>query len=552
MTTTRFGMAAVVAAWVVAGVGVTSKDAPPRIVDIVKAGHLEGVRALIAQHVDVNVPEADGTTALHWAVRADDLSTASLLIRAGANVSVANRYGITPLALAAINGNAAIIETLLQAGANPNTTLREGETVLMRAARTGRADAVQTLLAHGADVNARESWQGQTALMWAAAANHADAVQTLIDWGADLDARANRLGDKPKQEGIDDRTQKDGAAVDAMSFTYSKGGLTPLLFASREGALGSARALLIGGADPNLADPDGITPLVLAIINGHYDTAALLIDAGVDLNTVDTDGRTALYAAVDMHTLGWTLNRPAPPLRDGRYDSLDIVRLLLDKGASANPRLARAVRPRKILVFGIDILTAGATPLLRAATQTDLPVLHALLEHGADPNLTTGHQATALMLAAGLGWKDVYSQGTDADAIEFMKVCLSRGADINATDENGQTALHGAAQRGSPSVIDFLISRGARLDVKNRQNRTPLDEALAYFPPREPAAVRLRELMTARGIPIEPPKRTGPRCCGGCDCTKDLKPPDQKDESNGATSKADKSAPPPSVAGERR
>jgi uncharacterized protein len=524
---TRFVVASIVA-WGVAGVGVASKDAPQRVVDIVKAGHVEGVRALIAARVDVNVPEADGTTALHWAVRADDLNTATMLIRAGARVSAANRYGMTPLALAAINGNAAMIEALLKAGANPNATLREGETVLMRAARTGKPDALQMLLAHGADVNAREGWQGQTALMWAAAANHPDAVQVLIDWGAELDARANLLEDKPQQTGIDDRTQKDGVAVDRMSFTYSKGRMTPLLFAAREGALDAARVLLSAGADANLADPDGISPLLLAIINGHYDTAALLIAHGVDLNAADIDGRTALYAAVDMHTLGWTLNRPAPPSRDGRYESLDVVRQLLNKGANPNPTLTRAVRPRKLLVFGIDTLTAGATPLLRAATQMDLPVLRLLLEHGADPNLTTRQQTTALMLAAGLGWKDVYSQGTEADAIEFMKICLERGAQVNATDDKGNTALHGAAQRGSAAVIDFLVDHGARLDAENRQGRTPLDEALAAFPPREQAAERMRDVMTRRGIPIAAPKPTGPRCCGGCDCSKDLKPSDRK------------------------
>ncbi len=171
--------------WCVTGVGLLGKDAPP-IVEEVKTGHQDGLRALLAKHVDVKTPEADGTTALHWAVRADDLEAVNLLIGAGASATAANRYGITPLALAAINGNAATIEALLKAGADPNTTLREGETVLMRAARTGKADALRVLLAHGADVNAKERWHGQTALMWAAAANHAVAVETLVEWGADV------------------------------------------------------------------------------------------------------------------------------------------------------------------------------------------------------------------------------------------------------------------------------------------------------------------------------------------------------------------------------
>jgi ankyrin repeat protein len=184
-----------------------------------------------------------------------------------------------------------------------------------------------------------------------------------------------------------------------------------------------------------------------------------------------------------------------------------------------------------MLVFGIELLTAGTTPLLRAASQADVPVLRRLLAHGADTNIPTKDQTTALMLAAGLGWKDVYSQASEADAIEFMKACLDRGADVNAANVQGDTALHGAAQRGSPSLVDFLVARGATLNLKNKQGRTPLDEALAYFPPREQAAVRLRDIMVKNSIPIELFKRTGPQCCGGCDCTKDLKRPDRgKDE----------------------
>ncbi len=308
-----------------------------------------------------------------------------------------------------------------------------------------------------------------------------------------------------------------------MMFTFSHGGFTPLLFAAREGALDAARMLLSTGADVNLSDPEGISPLVVAIINGHYDTAALLIQRGANVNAADVDGRTALYAAVDMHTLGWTLNRPSPPQKDAEHDSLDVVTLLLDRGANPNAALLRAAKPRKLLVFGIELLTAGTTPLLRAAAEVDVPVQRLLLKHGADPNLATHHQTTALMLAAGLGWKDVYSHGSEGDAIQFMKVCLERGADVNAANWEGNTALHGAAQRGSTAFVDFLVANGARLNAKNKLDRTPLDEALAYFPPREQAAIRLRDVMVKNGIPIELARRTGPQCCGGCDCKDDLK-----------------------------
>src|SRR2546426_4750217 len=190
------------------------------LIEAVKKADKVAVRALLQQQIDVNLPEADGMTALHWAARLDDLQTADLLIRAGANAKAANRYGVTPLSLASADGNAAMIEQLLKAGADPNTALPEGETALMSAAGTGNVAAIKALLAHGAGVNARESSKGQTALMWAAAEGHAAAVQLLIESGADVDAR-------------------------------SKGKFTPLLFAVRRGAIDVVRVLLAAGVDVN-------------------------------------------------------------------------------------------------------------------------------------------------------------------------------------------------------------------------------------------------------------------------------------------------------------
>ena len=491
-----------VAAWLLTLASVAaSAAAETRVIDAVKSGNRDAVRALVAQRADVNQAEVDGTTALHWAVRADDGEVVELLLRSGAGVRVANRYGVTPLSLAAINGNAAMIDLLLKAGGDPNTTVPEGETVLMRAARTGKADAVAVLLARGADPNAVEGWHQQTALMWAVAEDHPESAKVLIEWGADVNAVSAVLDGEPRKDVIDGRTAKDGTALQALHTTFPRGGLTPLLFAARQGGVQCARALMAAGADVNRADPDGITPLVMAVINGHYDVAALLIENGANVDYADPGGRTALWAAVDMNTLEYSLNRPPPPPVDTR-DSLEIVKMLLARGANPNLALKRAVRGRKVNATNHGLLGAGATPLMRAATHVDVAALKLLLEHGANPNLTTQSRTTAFMLAAGLGWRDQYSEGSDAEAIEFLTIGLDRGADVNAANDQGNTALHGAAQRGTPKVVEFLVARGARLDAKNKQGQTPLDFALGFAPVREAAAAVLRQLMVERNIPI--------------------------------------------------
>ena len=210
----------------------------------------------------MNAAEADGTTGLHWAVRADDLETVRLLLRAGADAKAANRYGVTPLSLAAINGNPAVIEALLGAGADPNASLSDGQTMLMIAARTGTPEAIAMLAAHGANVNARESVLGENALIWAAAEDHPAAIRALIARGADVNARSNALT-FPRRDFGDGKSGR---------FTVlPRGGWTPVMYAARQDAKGAVRALAEAGADLNLTDPDGTNALTLAIINAHYD-----------------------------------------------------------------------------------------------------------------------------------------------------------------------------------------------------------------------------------------------------------------------------------------
>ena len=300
-------------------------DADTALIDAVKRGDHNAVRALLRGKPDVNAPGVDGTTALHWAVQGDDAELVTMLLRAGASAKATNRYGLPPITLAAMNGSAKVIEALLSAGADPNTNTTEGEPVIMTAARTGTVDALKALIARGANVNAREKWFGETAVMWAASENHGDAIRVLAEAGADLNARSTLL-DAPVLE-----FPRSGGPNSPLP----RGGWTALMFAARDGATDAARALADLGADLNataLPQTDvplkpeeiaaaqakniGTSALVYAIINVHYDLAAVLLDKGADPNVVDGAGMGALYAAVDMNSLQWVQGRPAPILSD--------------------------------------------------------------------------------------------------------------------------------------------------------------------------------------------------------------------------------------------
>jgi ankyrin repeat protein len=463
-------LVAVISLLAIATLSAAERDV--RLVDAVKAGDKAAASLLLRQRIDVNAAEPDGTTALHWAVRQDDLQLTAELVAAGADVKAANRYGVTALYLASVNGSAAMIEKLLKAGANANAAAPEGETALMTAARTGNVEAARVLLAHGARVEAREGWRGQTALMWAAAQNHPAMVLELLSSGADVNARS------AVQQWERQNTQEP------REKWLAPGGLTPLLFAARQGSLDSARILVEAGADVNATDPAGISAVLSAIINGHYDVAGFLLEKGIDPNLADTDGRTALFAAVDMNTMPVS-NIPMPKVIDNRLTSLDLIGMLLARGANVNAQLTSQQAYRAKLDRGTDtVLTTGTTPLLRAAKAGDAAAVRLLLEKGADPKLATKAGVNPLMIAAGLGTKEEDTTGrnkTESDAIKTITLLLDAGPDIdviNAADNTGRTALHGAALQGYDQVVRFLADRGAKLDVKDQRGFTPLDVAM--------------------------------------------------------------------------
>ena len=454
------------------------------LLEAAKKADTAAVRSLLERDVDVNTSAPDGATALYWAAHMDDFETAELLVRAGAGVNAANRYGVTPLTPAATNGNAAMIELLLGAGADPNTALPDGETVLMTAARTGRPEAMKALLNSGAKVNAREGERGQTALMWAAAEGHGGAVEALIQAGAEAGVR-------------------------------SDGGFTAFLFAVRQGQTGAVKSLLKAGANVNQtlpararrsrrrpARPDATGPsaLNLAVANAHYELAALLLGAGADANAAG-HGWTALHTITWVRKPGRGSNDPAPP-GSGNMDSIELVRKLVAHGADLNARMTSRSR-------GGSLNSAGSTPFLMAAKTGDAELMRLLAEMGADPLLGNEDNTTPLMVAAGVGTRSPDEDaGTETEALEAVKVALELGNDLNAVDDRGETAMHGAAYKHLPSVARYLGNRGAKIEVWNQDNEkgwTPLRIAAGVHRGMNlrssPAtAAVLREVMTAAGV----------------------------------------------------
>jgi ankyrin repeat protein len=425
----------------------------------------ESVRALLKQHVNVNAPQPDGATALHWAAHWNDSETARLLIQAGANVKAASRYGATPLSEASAKGSAALIEALLNAGADPNTlTTEDGETVLMTASRTGNVTAVNALLMRGARVNDTEKFRGQTALMWAAAENHPDVVTLLLKHSADSSIRSL------------DRPILPGQLRDGNRFAYyPRGGMTALLFAARQGARESAAALIDGGADINEGDPDRTTALTVAIENTHYGLANLLLDRGADPNIADIRGRTPLYEAVTMRTEDVS-NLPFRKDTD-QTTSLEAVKALLARHADPNAALKAVVLSTAPQDGEDNTLSVGATPLMRAARGGDVEVMRLLVERGADAKARTRDGTTVLMIAAAMGYRGQHSRVKEPEAFEAVKYCLDLGLDLNTANSRGETALHAAVQMGWDSIVKILLTKGANLDVKNQRGLTPLDLA---------------------------------------------------------------------------
>src|ERR1019366_6441358 len=481
------------------------------VADAVMHGDTVTLTNLIAKHADVNAPQNDGATALHWAVFRSDKATVDLLLGAGANPKASNREGSTPLWLASVNGDAAIIAALLKAGADANEKLPLGRTPLMAAARTGNVDAIKVLLDHGAEIEARETLRGTTPLMWAADEGHAPAIQLLIARGADVKAKSNlvergrgpalgKSNDPRKQvaaqgaalaagqaldlgdlRAVTEGTARpaagrgggrgagragaavaaadgadqpdDGAAAPVVrrgQVAIKDGGaLTPLVYATRANDLDSVKALLVAGADINQTTGYGWSPLLVATQNRYYKLGAYLIDHGADVNLANKGAWTPLYLATDNRNI----ESGDYPVRKGDMDHLEFIKLLIDKGANVNARMKDSTETRT--VFTNQWLDeSGATAFLRASQSGDVVLMKLLLAHGADPKINTTLNVTPLQLAAGIGWVEgITYEWSEDQTLEAVKMLLDLGLDPNVQADTGRTALHGAAHKGRSAVV---------------------------------------------------------------------------------------------------
>jgi ankyrin repeat protein len=444
---------------------------------------------------------SDGSTPLHQAVRVNDLKTVDALIKRGADVKAVTRYGVTPMHVAALNGNAAILRRLLDAGADVNTATPGGETALMTAVRTGKADAVTVLLDRGANVNAKDSVRSQTALMWAVTENHADLVKLLVARGADVKAQTTIT--TPRGQYVPARAggASGNGIIRQRALPTKDGGMTPLLFAVRDGNLAITRLLLELGAEINQTSGNHTSPLLIALLNGQATLAGELLDRGADPNITDDYKRGALFAAIELRNFN---HDKYPFLYDEGRDPLDLIKALLVKGANPN-QLTDTTPVHGLMQFdGSWVNFDGQTPFIRAALSGDVTVMRLLLQHGADPNIATKEGSTALMAASGINWipAQTYTR-SEAEYLDAVKLCLEKGAPVNATNSLQLAAIHGAANRGWTPIIQILADHGARLDVADTGGRTPMVFAqgtfLAIRPPvAKPEAIELLKKLGAK------------------------------------------------------
>jgi ankyrin len=591
------------------------------VADAVMNGDAAAVKKLLASKADVNAPQVDGATALHWAVYRDDVETANLLIAAGANVGAANREGTTPIFMASLYGTPRMIDALIKGGADAKQRGPNGETTVMFAARNGNPDAIKLLVAAGADVNAREGIRGTTALMWAAQQGHAAAVKSLVELGADVSAKSGAAGlprnymapavnvravetnnRRRRAAAAAGRTYEEqlafetanglvgadrggpgggfdaadarqaalgqgggnfgqpptaeqaaaaqqgrgrGAAAEAARQAQQdqdadviiaglvgggSGGLTPLVFAAREGDIETAKVLLDAGADVNQVTEYGWSPLLVATNNRNYQLGAMLLERGANPSIANKGGWTPLYLATDNRNIeGGDYPVPKPDM-----DHLEYIKLLLAKGADPNQKVKENTLSRTIFTMQW-FYEPGATPFIRAAQSSDIELLKVLLAAGADPKAETDNGDTALTAAGGIGWVEGVTYETSRpNNLATVRFLLDLGLDPNHQNKEGRTALMGASHKGRNEVIQLLVDRGAKLDLKDRGSRDTANaasaiaglkfQALDYSEglvrvgvqsaiPHPESAELIRKLLAERNLPVPPINRNVESIC---------------------------------------
>jgi uncharacterized protein len=502
------------------------------ISDAAMRGDRASVLALIKQGADVNAPQGDGVTALHWAARGADPDLVKALIGAGANAAARTEFGgFTPLHLAAERGAAPIVAALVAAGAPVDAASATGATPLMLAASSGDTATITALLDAGARVDAEERDRLQTPLIFAAAANRVDAVKLLIARGADPN-HATRLtdlsalsknGENPDgrnlamPSGSRRRPAKilmPGAERQHMfnEQVAWQGGMTPLLYAIRQGHTAVALALLDAGVPVNQRKGgDNASALLVATVNGQFDLAGMLLDRGADPNLTAENGVAPLYAAINLM---WAPRAGYPQPRghvNQKLSYLELMTRLLDAGADPNQRVNKKVWYTNFNFDQSGVDEVGATAFWRAAYGADVEAMKLLRTYGADPTIPTmkpaerpetgdagrremkdvsgvpplptgGPGVPPLLAAAGVGYGEGFAGNSHRFAPGGMLAAVKylveeTGADVNLRDHEGNTAIHHAAARGDTEMIEYLVSKGADVKAVNREGQTTVDMA---------------------------------------------------------------------------
>ncbi|MGE0811935.1 MAG: ankyrin repeat domain-containing protein [Vicinamibacterales bacterium] len=508
--------------------------------DAAMSGDLATVRALLKAGADVNAAQGDGVTGLHWAARQANEELAKTLVVAGANVRATTRFGaITPLHLAAERGSGAVVQLLVKAGADVDARTSTGATALMFAAGSGDTAAVTALIDGGADVNAKESEREQTPLIYAAAADRLDVVKLLIAKGADKNAATkvtdlmalSANGQNPDGRNLAAKPETRGPSPARPSAratqprtpglergylfneqVHTQGGMTPLLFAARQGYMDVAMALLDAGVDVNQRKKgDLVSAMLVATVNGQFDLAKALLDRGADPNLAAENGVTPLYATINLQ---WAPRAGYPQPRaqlNQKIGYLEFMKALLDKGADPNARVNKKVWYSNYNFDQSGVEETGSTAFWRAAYAADVDGMKLLLSYGADPNIPTvkppergefgdagrrvindvsgvppvpvaGPGIPALLAASGYGYGEGFAGNSHRFApggmLAGVKFLIEvAGADPNARDHEGNNAIHEAAARGDLEMVKYLVSKGTDPLAVNREGQTTVDMA---------------------------------------------------------------------------